>query len=162
MYRYLPFRDFSDPFGIESGTCPFEKNSDILLQIGNFHLTHYYLALILICTCILLQLISSFLAYLEVVRAGRIHTIYAFDFLAIFIKIHFLIWEISFSDWDFFHQNWEKSILFGIGNKSFYGTRIYRQKNPAFSILLSQMIHCMWKSQSISFISKEHFQYFYL
>ena len=122
-------RDFSDPFGIGSGTCPFGKNSDILLQIGNFHLTYYYLVLILTCTCILLQLISSFLAYLEVVRAGRIHTIYAFDFLA----IHFLIWEISFSGWpgrDFFHQNWEKCILFGIGNASFYGTRISRQKNP--------------------------------
>ena len=61
-----------------------------------------------------------------VVRAGRIHTIHAFDFLA----IHFLIWESSVSDWDFFHQNLEKCILFGIGNGSFYGTRIYGQKNP--------------------------------
>ena len=69
---------------------------------------------------------SSFVAYLEVVRAGRIHTIYAFHFLA----IHFLIWETSFYDWDFFHQNWEKCILVGIGNGSFYGTRTYRQKNP--------------------------------
>ena len=60
------------------------------------------------------------------VRAGIIHTIYAFDVLA----IHFLIWEISFSGWDFFHQNWEKCILFGIGNGSLYGTKIYRQKNP--------------------------------
>ena len=33
----LPARDFSDPFGNGSGTCPFGKNSDILLQIGNFH-----------------------------------------------------------------------------------------------------------------------------
>ena len=30
-------RDFSDPFGNGSGTCPFGKNSNILLQIGNFH-----------------------------------------------------------------------------------------------------------------------------
>ena len=30
-------RDFSDPFGNGSGTCPFGKNSDILLQIKNFH-----------------------------------------------------------------------------------------------------------------------------
>ena len=51
-------RDFSDPFKIGSGICPFGKNSDILLQIGNFHLTYYYLVLILTCTCILLQLIS--------------------------------------------------------------------------------------------------------
>ena len=122
----MNYRDFSDPFGIGSGTCSFGKNSDILLQIGNFHLTYYYLVLILTCTGILLQSISSFLAYLEVVRAGRIHKIYAFDFLA----IHFLIWEISFSDWEFFHQNWGKCILFGTGTGSFYGTRIYRQKNP--------------------------------
>ena len=46
-------RDFSDPLGIGSGTCPFGKNSDILLQIGNFHLTYYYLVLILTCTCII-------------------------------------------------------------------------------------------------------------
>ena len=32
-----PTRDFSDPFGNGSGTCPFGKNSNILLQIGNFH-----------------------------------------------------------------------------------------------------------------------------
>ena len=30
-------RDFSDPFRKGSGTCSFGKNSDILLQIGNFH-----------------------------------------------------------------------------------------------------------------------------
>ena len=33
----LSLWDFSDPFGNGSSTCPFGKNSDILLQIGNFH-----------------------------------------------------------------------------------------------------------------------------
>ena len=69
--------------------------------------------------------------YLEPVRADRIHKTHVLDYLAISIKIHvYLIWEISFSDWEFFHQNWEKSILFCIGNRSFYRTQIYRQKNP--------------------------------
>ena len=119
-------RNFSDPFGNGSGTCPFGKNSDMLLQIGNFHrlvrcLFWYVLAHIIV---------GFFLFSVEIVRAGRIHKRHAFDYIAMFIKTFCPIWEIFLSYWDFFHQNWEKYILFCIGNESFYGTQIYRQKNP--------------------------------
>ena len=74
----------------------------------------------------------AYLAYVEIVRAGRIHKRHAFDYIAIFIKTLCPIWEIFLSYWELFHQNWEKYILFFIciGNGYFYGTRIYRQKNP--------------------------------
>ena len=126
-------RDFSDPFWNGSGTCHFGKNSDILLQIWNFH--H-------LVRCLFLYVLAHitvgfyYLAYVEIVRAGRIHKRHAFDYIAILIKILCPIWEIFLSYWEFFHQNWEKYILFCIGNGSFNGTWIYRQKNPWFGITI--------------------------
>ena len=63
------------------------------------------------------------------VRAGRIHKVCAFEDLAIFID-SLSILGFFFQVGIFFHQNWEKCILFGIGNGAFYGTRVNRQKNP--------------------------------
>ena len=50
-------------------------------------------------------------AHLEVVRAERIHILHASDYLAIFIKTHYLTWEISLK-MACFHENWENYIFF--------------------------------------------------
>ena len=117
---------FSYPFGNRSSTCPFGKNNDILLQIGNFHclvrcVFWYVLAHITVC----FYLFSICRDCQSRKNSQKTH-------IWLFSNIHTLclIWEIFLSYWEFFHQNREKYILFFIGNGSFYGTRIYRQKNP--------------------------------
>ena len=87
-------------------------------------------------------MVATYLAYVETVRAGRIHKIHAFDLIAIFIKTLRLIWEIFFSYWEFFHQNWEKYIyVFALGTGPFMGPGYVGRKIPDFSENTTDDVH---------------------
>ena len=100
-----------------------------------------------------------------------------FDYSAIFIQKHYLIWEISHSNWEFFDKNSEKYTLFSLGTGPFNGPGYRGRKIPecgrtiernnwpsASRMRLSHKsvcLNCCFKAQSTHYGHVEHGQLSY-
>ena len=67
---------------------------------------------------------------------------YAFYYLAIFIKTNYLIWEVSISDWEFFIKIGKNTYFLALGTGPFMGPGYIGRKIPVEEQSY-QSLHCL-------------------